>query len=937
MLYFHYCDTPTPNTGRIPVSEDKLEQVKREKAFHITTLAVSELAPENWEEVKYRGDWWFDIDHPNLTDAITSLHKLMDVLASLDVNLEHLRYYASGSKGFHIRVPASLFDCDKEQKHLPKIYKQMALRLVFNHGITGIDMNLYNGKTGHLLRVENKPRPDGKFKVPITLEEAKGITPELYAELTKHPREIPIPLVPRGTSAEALRVLYEQCRGTAQSIAAQHRHRQTRPEHLEPLKGRVPGCIEWLSSESAPIKTSTEWNAKAMQMVAFVLHTNPPDVPALYQRMASAHVGGTRYKTAEARVANLEYLEKTIKPEEFKFSCGAIRALFTRSPCTGCPVNSAQVATSQNQTIEETPKGYFREDTLISYCTFELRKIFQKKTDTEFNSHEGDLISVLREGKPVGEFTVSPAMWADPKAFVTRLLHASGEEFFGNARDLLHIHRLIQAKAESRIGDILSMNVNKLGIQLITEPDGSKAWYYCEGKWSLGKTAITDYVVYDEPPNMAFHRVRPIQYVTPVSARDNREPLTTLVSLLGTNQHHIVGVMLGWMSACILKPMLPVMGGLLAEFPLLALIGATGGGKSQTAILWSALAGSNNVELGTINAPRLTAYVLDRLASEYTSIPVVLDELNERFMPQRVAQYTLSVLKQAYCSEVGGKGFVDKGNNLLGIRDMKATSPIVWCTTEPPEEMEIKNRTIELAFSGHMSVEHRAAFRDISLQPSRYKHLESVYAAMVRWAVRDMNEDTMISLIKSSQAELPQYIVDDGQRLLANWRMILIGLNFNYLVLREAGFTQNELDPFILVKQGLLNYLADNEEGILARRMEDAKYQFLSALSVMATLGSNDVCRLVAGTHFYRMGHKLSLRLSLIADIYTQYCRRTARIQAFKSVEAIMRGFRSTDMYLGYSPMTSESPDVMFLHLDTRHIQGVEMQPFTLISPGYSL
>jgi hypothetical protein len=52
----------------------------------------------------------------------------------------------------------------------------MALRLVFNHGITGIDLNLYNGKTGHLLRVENKPRPDGKFKVPLTLDEAKEIT-----------------------------------------------------------------------------------------------------------------------------------------------------------------------------------------------------------------------------------------------------------------------------------------------------------------------------------------------------------------------------------------------------------------------------------------------------------------------------------------------------------------------------------------------------------------------------------------------------------------------------------------------------------------------------------------------------------------------------------------------------------------------------------------
>jgi hypothetical protein len=211
MSYFYYCESQTPDTKRIPCPLSDIEQIKREKAFHVTLLAVSELAPESWEDVLYKGDWWFDIDHPKLDDAIISLHKLMDVLEGFDVNLEHLRYYASGSKGFHIRVPATLFSDGGEQKHLHKVYKQMALRLVFNHGITGIDMNLYTGKTGHLLRVENKPRPDGRYKVPLTLDEARGITPELYAELTKQPREINYCEPPEGTRAESLRIMYAQC------------------------------------------------------------------------------------------------------------------------------------------------------------------------------------------------------------------------------------------------------------------------------------------------------------------------------------------------------------------------------------------------------------------------------------------------------------------------------------------------------------------------------------------------------------------------------------------------------------------------------------------------------------------------------------------------------------------------------------------------------
>jgi hypothetical protein len=110
MSFFHYCATQTPDTGRIPVSEDKLRTGQTGKGIShhpVSRVGVGTLKTGR-KFVQY-GDWWFDIDHPNLADAITSLHRLMDVLASLDVNLDHLRYYASGSKGFHIRVPASLF------------------------------------------------------------------------------------------------------------------------------------------------------------------------------------------------------------------------------------------------------------------------------------------------------------------------------------------------------------------------------------------------------------------------------------------------------------------------------------------------------------------------------------------------------------------------------------------------------------------------------------------------------------------------------------------------------------------------------------------------------------------------------------------------------------------------------------------------------------
>lgn len=329
-MFNFYCETPVPNTGRKPVSENHLEQIKRERAFHITTLAVSDPAPENWDNVKYRGDWWFDVDEPNLEKAITSLHGLMDALEKLDVNLEHLRYFASGSKGFHVRVPATLFDGDKEQKNLPKIYERMALRLVFDYRVTGIDMNLYNGKTGHLLRVENKQRPDGRFKVPISFAEARTLTVEQYAELTRQPREIPIPLVPESAKSEGLCRLFAECRITAENLP-KNTKRATPSADLAVLNGKIPRCVEWLSQGKNT--NSAGWNAKAMQLTAFQQAGGVlPD--SLLEAAAQNHKGDSGRNPAEL-LAALEAKQGS----RIQWSCAATNALFEQSPCSGCLLN----------------------------------------------------------------------------------------------------------------------------------------------------------------------------------------------------------------------------------------------------------------------------------------------------------------------------------------------------------------------------------------------------------------------------------------------------------------------------------------------------------------------------------------------------------------------------------------------------------------------
>lgn len=187
MLFF-YRTSHQKNLKWQKADSKDFDKIKAESALHIGTLFMSgdpDTTPP--ELLHYQGDFWLDLDCDTIQEAISSIQKVKTTFIGLEVDLNQVGLFASGGKGFHVCIPENCMGA-VALPELPAIHKNIAIALEEKSGATGIDLQLYCYGKGKTLRVENKLRENGHYKVPLLWDELEGLTEADYFKLCSNPR-----------------------------------------------------------------------------------------------------------------------------------------------------------------------------------------------------------------------------------------------------------------------------------------------------------------------------------------------------------------------------------------------------------------------------------------------------------------------------------------------------------------------------------------------------------------------------------------------------------------------------------------------------------------------------------------------------------------------------------------------------------------------------
>ena len=192
-----YWKIETPQAPWNPIldtPEARGEAIERGAMFFTWASLSAPYSEENGHPEPHRwGDLPLDFDSKeNVQQAQNDLRLLSFVYLPkfYEIDPYDLQYFLSGGKGFHAIIPAKLINAQDGDPHLPLIYKDMVTRWKESLKLTTLDLSLYCMKRGKMFRIPNIKRMNGKYKVPLSVDEIIRAEAGDLIELGKAPRNL---------------------------------------------------------------------------------------------------------------------------------------------------------------------------------------------------------------------------------------------------------------------------------------------------------------------------------------------------------------------------------------------------------------------------------------------------------------------------------------------------------------------------------------------------------------------------------------------------------------------------------------------------------------------------------------------------------------------------------------------------------------------------
>jgi hypothetical protein len=339
----------------IPDTPEALADARKAGAMFTTTCSyaqppvhapIERADPFNLAVLRF-GKLAFDFDGL-LDESLRDTQKLVfDKLPSYNIRPEHVYVYFSGSKGFHVEIPAALIGSQSGDRFLPMIYQRMAQELAGD--LPTLDKKIYNMGMGRQFRLPNVRRENGLHKIPLAyyeIDPVLGASIETIISWAKSPREIPVLNGHKAASPE-MKKLYHKCRAQVrkQVLEMSSSAAELSDEQRKVLTAGLPRCIQRLFNMEDYGGRELNFNFILYAiLIPYFRLAGKTKEEALEISMSwlVAFEGSATYTSPEARIEHFK--DTWDQSSDYKWKCGISASCLGTDICGGCAVRALETA-----------------------------------------------------------------------------------------------------------------------------------------------------------------------------------------------------------------------------------------------------------------------------------------------------------------------------------------------------------------------------------------------------------------------------------------------------------------------------------------------------------------------------------------------------------------------------------------------------------------
>jgi hypothetical protein len=721
--YYYYQVVGGEESWRpIPVSQAG-KVLEDECPMFVTALSVSKLVEDMTYEDKlnlaYEGPLYFDWDSADEVLVIEKVNQFLDKLEALRVDLSMCRLYASGGKGYHLEVPQELF-LEKLPKNgikgLPSIYREIALELC----VDTLDLKIYSAGRGRMWRRPNVQRPNGRYKVPLSLVDMRNMTADVCHIMTSAPRALIVPKPPE--LCIDLSILYSRAAQKVDDLMKRRAKFKPDPKMREKAQG---ASVQWMMS-GLGIRADVGFQEIATQLAIAAVAGDMNEelfISECAGLISSHQSDGKRYNTENKRAEELRRMHRYMHGNLcYEFSVGAIKRLLTHSApdLDGLPVTKEEVkevieeaALEEEVDVDEyndvargvslarhgvyldTPEGGKKRICAVSFAN---SSILRSSDTCQIIGYETD---VLVNGQTLGRQVLETDVFAGLLPF-NRFAAKYGHAFQGtDAQVRTVMMRFVeQAKKKGTVQYV----VKREGLDVVSIPHHENPDFRVPFLvWADSNGVITEPRIERQGLNLAFAGFPDPRGVFKTDIADapalvewlehpghSEQMASMLQNLMTCQKPDFLGKVIGWHIACFYKQIFFKAYG---KFPLLHVNGAAGLGKSETVITLQHLYFYNR-EARTLS-PASTAFAIQTHMTASATIPTVLDEYKPHEMNRDLHNKLKLMFRDSYNQRpISRGGGSRESDDFRVLHETELTSPLVFIAEAAEDEAAVMERVV---------------------------------------------------------------------------------------------------------------------------------------------------------------------------------------------------------------------------------------------------